>query len=364
MLVQKLKYPQKIFNDILDMVVEPTKKTYFPSADRKTKLEIFRDIISWFIRNKEVNRYYYVYGLDRRNNGREEELIPYKTFRAIRDRANLKPPGLNFNYASLLRDKFIFGQFLNSLRFPTPRNIALLEEDEVTWLETMTSAPVSTIQENGSLVVDGFCKKLTGIQGEGAFPLSLNSGKLASGATQLSLIELKSKMGGQYLWQERIAQHPEMSRLHPQSVNTIRMITFNINGKVEVFCATQRIGAKGRSVDNWASGGIVVGIDLSTGKLREEGFFKPGKGGGRVEVHPDTGVRFDGYQLPYFKESVDLACRLHKYFYGIHSIGWDIAITPEGPIFIEGNEDWDGSIPMTLEKNFKSRLMRYFKGST
>lgn len=40
-----------------------------------------------------------------------------------------------------------------------------------------------------------------------------------------------------------------------------------------MFCATLRIGAKHRSVDNWASGGIVVGIDLETGKLRQEGLL-------------------------------------------------------------------------------------------
>jgi len=358
---QKLKYPRKIFNDILAMINDPASNTYFPNEQRKSRWQISRDILTWFFRNREVNRYYYVYGFDRKNNTRQNEIVPYNTFRAIRDRANLKPAGLNFNYASLLRDKFIFGQYLNSLRFPTPNNIAFLDSKELVWLRTMNAIPLSAMSQYSDRNIDGFCKKLTGIQGEGAFPLKIEGGSLSCAGKPITTDELKEKLSGQYLWQERIHQHPDMSRLHPESVNTIRMITFNVNGNVEVFCATQRIGAKHRSVDNWASGGIIVGIEVETGRLRNEGFFKPGKGSGRVEVHPDTGIRFEGYQLPYFKESVELACSLHRYFYGIHSVGWDIAITPEGPVFIEGNEDWDGSIPMTLEKNFKSRLLKYFE---
>ena len=31
----------------------------------------------------------------------------------------------------------------------------------------------------------------------------------------------------------------------------------------------------------------------------------------------------------------------HKHLYNIRSIGWDSAITPEGPVFIEGNDNWE-----------------------
>jgi hypothetical protein len=50
--------------------------------------------------------------------------------------------------------------------------------------------------------------------------------------------------------------------------------------------------------------------------------------------------------------------------YGIHSIGWDIAITDNGPIFIEGNDDWDGTIAMSLESDFKSRFLEMYKGGS
>ena len=48
-------------------------------------------------------------------------------------------------------------------------------------------------------------------------------------------------------------------------------------------------------------------------------------------------------QIPFFKEAVEMAKELHSKLYRIHSVGWDIAITQEGPIFIEGNSRWEVS---------------------
>lgn len=41
-------------------------------------------------------------------------------------------------------------------------------------------------------------------------------------------------------------------------------------------------------------------------------------------------VQFGGMAIPYWSEILDTAKRFHKFFYGIPSIGWDIAITPNG----------------------------------
>lgn len=33
--------------------------------------------------------------------------------------------------------------------------------------------------------------------------------------------------------------------------------------------------------------------------------------------------------------------RFHGYYYGIPSIGWDVAITPDGPFILECGKDWE-----------------------
>ena len=356
---QKLYYTGNLLQQFASLVTG-TNQTYFPGSVQKSKWSIFRDHILWIIRNQEINRFYYVYGLDRKHQQKSAGVIGYRRFRRLRNKTNLRPQGLNFNYACLMRDKFVFGQFLNSLKCPTPKNIALLDKKGVTWLDTMQTDSYATFMQRVDKPINAFCKKLRGIRGEGAFPLRLENGKILSGDTELSYADLKHKMDGSYLLQERLIQHPEMARLHPHSLNTIRIVTFNNGGNVELFFAAVRVGTNNRNVDNWNAGGIAIAVDMTSGTLREQGLQKWCYGR-LADTHPDTGITFAGYQIPFFKESVELVSNVHRYLYGMHSIGWDVAITPDGPILIEANEDWDGSFAMCSEDNFKEKFMRMYQ---
>jgi hypothetical protein len=80
-----------------------------------------------------------------------------------------------------------------------------------------------------------------------------------------------------------------------------------------------------------------------------------------VTVHPDSGVPLEGYRIPYFREAVQVVTRMHERLHGIHSIGWDVGISPEGPIIIEGNDDWEGGIPMVLEPDFRRRFLQMYR---
>ena len=343
-------------------------RTYFPEAERKSKFTILMDNLIYLVRHGEVNNYYYVFGMDRKNsNG--QDFLPYTQFRYLRNSKNRRPPhGKGYSYVCILRDKFVFSQFLKSLSIPSPQNIALLSPNGITWFKDMKHTSLEYLIEDPNININGFCKELGGILGKGAFPLEVKGQKLFVNGKEITLNQLKEKLvsqgkikqEGQYLLQKRLTQHPKMSELHPHSINTIRLNSFNNNGKVEILCASLRMGTKGKNVDNWASGGIVIGIDLATGKLVGEGVFKYGYGG-RVQEHPDTGIKLEGFEIPFFSEAVKLTCELHSYLYGIHSVGWDIAITPEGPVIIEGNDDWEGGIPMALEKDFKSRFLEHYR---
>jgi hypothetical protein len=337
-------------------------QSYYPSEKRKSKPRILADLLLWRLRHGEVNTFYYAYGFDRQHGVNTEDYLPYRAFRKIRDQRNHRPKikGDNYNYVCMLQDKFVFSQFLSSLGFPTPKNLAICDRASITWLDQMRTVPLEELLQDKTRHFDGFCKRLAGIQGKGVFPLKLSDGKLFVKSEEIDLDELRNRLDRPHLIQERIQQHEKMSSLHPHSVNTIRLVTFNNDGKVQVLSATQRIGTHGRSQDNWAAGGIIVRIDLATGRLHDEGLFKPGYGG-RVREHPQTHVSFSGFEIPYFHDAVKLATKLHEYLYGIHSIGWDIAIAETGPVIIEGNDDWDGVIPMVLEKDFKQRFLEMYR---
>lgn len=75
--------------------------------------------------------------------------------------------------------------------------------------------------------------------------------------------------------------------------------------------------------------------------------------GKKTDTHPDTNIKFEGFEIPYYKEAIKAVCTAHKLFYNINTIGWDIAITEEGPIFIEGNDNWEISLMQACDKGLK-----------
>jgi hypothetical protein len=55
-----------------------------------------------------------------------------------------------------------------------------------------------------------------------------------------------------------------------------------------------------------------------------------------------------------------LAKKLHNELYGIHTAGWDIAIAENGPIVIEGNDNWDFRMFQVYYGGCKKRLLELF----
>ncbi|MBR1834695.1 MAG: hypothetical protein IJ785_04225 [Bacteroidales bacterium] len=210
--------------------------------------------------------------------------------------------------------------------------------------------------------MDAFAKPFGGQLGNGAFAIRVEdsqvfvNGKLIDQTGEL----LKTFTETNYIVQERVVQHSHMDRLCSTSLNTIRVQTIiTENEEIIAFRAGVRMGREGSNVDNWAKGGIFVGVDMNTGKLLKTGFIKP-PFGTTVTRHPDNGLVFEGFQIPFFNEAVEMAKELHSKLYRIHSIGWDIAITPQGPMFIEGNSLWEISLLQASMGGLKS-IEKYFE---
>ena len=115
-------------------------------------------------------------------------------------------------------------------------------------------------------------------------------------------------------------------------------------------------------VDNWAAGGLAIGVSMDGGCLRGDGFYKHGKGT-RTAKHPDSGILFDGYKIPYFHEAIKEAISLHRRLVPLVVIGWDIAITPDGPLFIEGNDNMEISINQEVNGGLKKMFDSFFSSS-
>jgi hypothetical protein len=144
-----------------------------------------------------------------------------------------------------------------------------------------------------------------------------------------------------YLLEAKLRQHDFLAELAPWTTNTVRMVTFlNHRGEVDLHLAILRLGRRGSTGDNWDRGGLSVHVNTETGILGR-GILKPKYGGTWTETHPDTNVRFADRQLPFWREVCDVCMRAARLTPGLRSVGWDVVITADGPVIIEGNPDWD-----------------------
>ncbi len=159
--------------------------------------------------------------------------------------------------------------------------------------------------------------------------------------------------------EEILQQHEGFSKLHKESVNCLRIVTDRVGDEVHVAYVTLKVGAGGSFSDDGTLGGVMCRVDAESGKIctvaTDESYHIH-------EKHPTTGVEFKGYQLPYVKESIEFAKKAAMVVPEIGHVGWDIAVTPEGPAMIEGN-DYPG-IGLSQQEPFypeKHGLWPYYK---
>ena len=140
---------------------------------------------------------------------------------------------------------------------------------------------------------------------------------------------------GQTLCEEIIRQHPDLNAIWPGSINTVRMVTILKDGKAHVVAAYLRVGNGPRPVDNFNNGGMVVPLDRETGVILCHARDKAGR---FYECHPVTGTRFQGTRVPMWPEILALLQDAAQVVPSIRYVGWDVAVTPEGPLLVEGNQ--------------------------
>lgn len=300
-----------------------------------------------------ANEFYFPYGFDVKTQAEMDEYLHYSPFRQMRDIRNLKP----HSATAVLRDKLLFGMFTAYYGIKSAENLALSTNEGLFNLTTKSYQPIKDFFTNVSSS-DLFIKPVDGECGKGIYHITIVGNKVIANGQEVTADEIEHVLSeGSYLIQSTISQQDTMKSLHPQSLNTIRLVTvINLKtGQPEVFPSILRIGTGDAIVDNTSQGGLAVGVHLDSGRLREFGFYKP-KYGTKVAVHPDSGIRFSDFVVPYFEECKRQALFLHSRLPDIHSIGWDIAITKDGPVFVEGNDNWEINGPQICNGGLKQHF--------
>ncbi len=312
----------------------------YPEEQRKTPFQVLRDQLMYVLKYGEVDDKYFVNGMDRKVFPTKDDTLPNAVSKRVRDRLNRHPDvAEGYNYIMALKDKFYFNQFLVAIGFPTPNLRLLIDGDRMYVPGIRGWQSLAMIEE---LTIDGCLKDLSGAQGKGVYALKVENRRIWLGKEEVEFASFRDYCRkGRLIVQDRIIQHQKVDQLNSSSVNTLRIVTVYQKEEVEVFGSFFRIGAVGSFTDNISRGGSLVEVDLKTGKLGKYGFIiYPAKASKKHEVHPGTNIVYGDYEIPFYEVAVDMALQLHRFFYHIHSIGWDIAITEGGPCFVEGNDSW------------------------
>jgi hypothetical protein len=143
---------------------------------------------------------------------------------------------------------------------------------------------------------------------------------------------------GYDLAEEYVQQHPALMALSPSGVNTVRIITQLHEGQVDIIGARLRLSVNS-PVDNLGAGNLAAPIVPDTGMVNGSGVYSDITKSDET-VHPITGAHIEGFRVPFWPEVLQMAKNAALYNTENRSIGWDIAITPNGPELIEGNHNW------------------------
>ena len=152
---------------------------------------------------------------------------------------------------------------------------------------------------------------------------------------------LKIRSMGNAVLEQLLVQHEEMSRMCPTSVNTVRVATMLGDKQEGIVYAFLRIG-NGKVMDNVDQGGMAARVDLDSGTLKT---VAADKAGNVYEKHPMTGTDIIGFTIPCWEEVKAMCLEAMHKVPQMRYVAWDVAVTPDGPRFIEGNSFPSHAVP-------------------
>lgn len=156
--------------------------------------------------------------------------------------------------------------------------------------------------------------------------------------------------GDSYLVQAKIDVASSLRAIMPgRACGSMRIHTFlRPDGTVALPYGMIKLTRLGAISDNFvggASGNMLAMINMSNHSIQR--VVSKAANGLYSEVihHPDTGVDLRDYPVPELQQALDLGRHCALAFPDIPAVGWDIVVTDNGPVVLEGNPMFDPAGP-------------------
>lgn len=148
-------------------------------------------------------------------------------------------------------------------------------------------------------------------------------------------------LGDNFIIQEIISCHDSIKKLHPESVNTFRVISYiTSNKEIHHTPIIMRIGQGGNFVDNAHAGGLVIGVSDDGNLLN----YATTEFNDKYYVHPTSGIIFEGYKIPLMGKLIEVSKLIHSMIPQIGCINFDFTIDNNGDIVLIETNLRGGSI--------------------
>lgn len=207
--------------------------------------------------------------------------------------------------------------------------------------------------------------------GEGFCLLEYADGVYSLNKESVDLKSLIRYIAGldKYIVTEYVVQHEYSSRIHPSSVNTVRLLCIRDQDSANIILARafHRFGLGDRLVDNLGSGGGILSyIDIKGGTMMSLGLIKEeGRAVSKsaVDRHPDTSEAIAGVKIPRWEEVTKTIIDALEEIRFLKFVALDVVVTDSGCKILETNS-YPTLSPLQVELPvFKDKILGpFFRG--
>ena len=237
-----------------------------------------------------------------------------RTVSTLWTRAEFRKTFTDRRYICILMNKFIFSKVFDEFY---RRKCFMAAEMNAELVKRLAG-------DCGKIVYKPNCKG----QGQGVRVLNVETDEQLAAALEL----FKSEDNA--IVEEFIRQHEVMASFNPNAVNIVRFYSVASHAGMYIF-APVLTTAVNMDISNGSQDALTAVVDIRTGRVLTDAVDQNNIVD--YSAHPLTGTAFRGAELPYWQECVELLRRAVPLAGKISNIGWDVAITENGPLIIEAN---------------------------
>ncbi len=266
-----------------------------------------------------------------------------------------RPLNAGNEVGTLTGDKVVFHRLCEAAGIPVPRLFGVLDTRGSGY--AASGRIIAGPADRAAFVAEDLpprfvVKPSEGYAGRGVRIVTRRpDGTLECEGRSLTVEELWAELRAQtefatWIVQERLVNHAALVGLGGDAgLHGVRVTTLvGRDGAPRILFAMLKLALGGGVSDNFvggAAGNGVAEVSIPDGRLRGLRTARPDAAGyDHLSDSPLTGARLEGMTLPDWDAATATVLAAAPHFLPYRALGWDVALTPDGPVVIEANIRW------------------------